>query len=120
MLRDGEIDLQAPEEEEPSGCHPPAGGSETEPRELGEQVPAEHDFEGVAEEKDNCPGKERVGQPIVIKRATEFAEEKVMQSSRRATEYAGQSGYGAARSGEWKPARERTRREEGKRDERGQ
>ena len=56
---------------------------------MSEQVAAEHDFEGVAEEKGNCPGKERVGQPIVIKRAAEFAEEKVLQSSRRATENAG-------------------------------
>ena len=119
MLRDGEIDLQAPEQDEAGGEGAPPGASQARTREADKEVAGKEELERVGQGENQRAGDEGVGEPIVIERASKFAVQKMVNGAGGAAKDAGQAGDRPARGWEGKPMRERAGRDERKQKERG-
>ena len=117
MLRNGEVDLQAPEQDEAGGKGAPPGASQAGTRDAGKEVPGEKELERVGQSENQRAGHERVGEPIVIECAPKFAVQKVVNRAGSAAKDAGQAGDRPARGGEGKPVRKRAGRDERKQKE---
>ena len=117
MLRDGEIDLQAPEQDEAGGEGAPPGASQARTRDADKEVAGKEELERVGQGENQRAGDEGVGEPIVIERASKFAVQKMVNCAGGAAKDAGQAGDRAARGRERKPVRERTWRGERKQKE---
>ena len=89
MLRDGEIGLQAPEQDEARGEGAPPGASQTRTRDADKEVAREEELERVGQGENQRAGDERIGEPIVIERTSKFAVQKVVNGAGRAAKDAG-------------------------------
>ena len=119
MLRDGEVDLQAPEQDEARSEGAPPGAREAGARDTREEVAGEEEFECVGKGENQRTGDERVGKPIVIKRALKFAVQEVISRASGAAKDAGQPGNRPARGREREPVREGAGPDEREQKERG-
>ena len=117
-MGDGEIDLQAPEQDEAGGEGAPAGASQAGTRDADKEVAGTEELERVGQGENQRAGDEGVGEPIVIECAPKFAVQKMVNGAGGAAKDAGQAGDRPARDREGKPMRERAGRDERKQKER--
>jgi hypothetical protein len=120
VLGDGQINLQAPEQDETSEEAAQRSARQANPRQARQETATEQELERVNEEKRECTREQGKGEPVEVKSAPEFAVQEIMQSASGAAKDAGQSGNCSARSGEWKPLREGAWFDEGERGDRGE
>ena len=114
MLRNGEVGLQAPEQDEARGKSAPPGASQAGTRDADKEVAGEKELERVGQGENQRADDERIGEPIVIECAPKFAVQKMVHRAGRAAKDAGQAGDRAARGREGKPMRERAGTDERK------
>lgn len=117
-MRNGEVDLQAPEQDEAGGKGAPPGASQTGTRDAGKEVAGEKELERVGQGENQRAGHERIGEPIVIECTCKFAMQKVVNRAGGAAKDTGQAGDRTARDGKGKPMPERVGRDERKQKER--
>jgi len=116
-LRNGEVDLQTPEQDETRGEGAAPDSSRVGPRDPAKEVAGEEELERVGQGQNQRAGDERIGEPIVIECFSKFAVQKMVNCAGGAAKDAGQAGDRAARGRERKPVRERTWRGERKQKE---
>ena len=119
MLRNGEVDLQAPEQDEAGGKGAPPGASQAGTRDADKEVAGEKELERVGQGENQRAGDERIGEPIVIECAPKFAVQKMVNRAGGAAKDAGQAGDRPARRREGKPMRKRTGPDERDKKEHG-
>ena len=105
-MRNGEVDLQTPEQDETRGEGAAPDSSRVGPRDPAKEVAGEEELERVGQGENQRARDEGVGEPIVIERASKFAVQKMVNGAGGAAKDAGQAGDRAARGREGKPMRE--------------
>lgn len=118
MLGNGEIDLQAPEQDEAGGEGAPPGASQAGTRDANKEVAGEDELECVGQGENQRADHEGIGEPIVIECAPKFAVQQMVNGAGGAAKDAGQAGDRPARDREGKPMRDRAGRDELKQKER--